>query len=146
MPPMAHCDSLFGRLQETLGRSTPEAARLGALQALTALAAGHGRLLASAALDSAGIAAKHCARCRVTAPTYCLFGPWLCWREQDPSPCHPRPALQPSRLPGVHACSGQCESVSLDSPHAELMAGAKESLGSRIIYCAKGGSYASITP
>ncbi|CAL8466413.1 g5949 [Coccomyxa elongata] len=48
--------------KEALNRSLPVPARLGALQALAALACGHGRSLASVAPESLALGAKHAAR------------------------------------------------------------------------------------
>lgn len=48
--------------QDALNRSLPVPARLGALQALAALASGHGRSLASVAPESLALGAKHAAR------------------------------------------------------------------------------------
>ena len=49
--------------QEVSNRSSPEAARLGALQALAALSDVHGRSLASSAMESLALAVKFTARC-----------------------------------------------------------------------------------
>ena len=49
--------------QEASNRGSPEAARLGALQALAALSDVHGRSLASSALESLTLAVKFTARC-----------------------------------------------------------------------------------
>ena len=50
--------------QEVSNRGLPEAARLGALQALAALSDAHGRSLASSAVESLALAVKFTARCR----------------------------------------------------------------------------------
>ena len=49
--------------QEVSNRGSPEAARLGALQALAALSDAHGRSLASSAVESLALAVKFTARC-----------------------------------------------------------------------------------
>ena len=63
---------------------------MGALQALTALAAGQGRSLASTALDSMGLAVKHstkCAHsllhmlCKVVSACSKLQQAWACLRQ-----------------------------------------------------------------
>jgi len=51
-------------VQEVTNRGSPEAARLGALQALAALSDAHGRSLASSALESLALAVKFTARYR----------------------------------------------------------------------------------
>ena len=68
--------SRCGDEQEVSNRGSPEAARLGALQALAALSDVHGRSLASSALESLALAVKFTARC-ACHPRTCSAGQLL---------------------------------------------------------------------
>lgn len=66
--------------QEALNRSLPLAARLGALQALAALSAAHGRSLASIAPESLALGVKHTARCAHSPASSCELASFGCER------------------------------------------------------------------
>ncbi len=74
-----HADTDFVT-QEVSNRGSPEAARLGALQALAALSDVHGQSLASSAMESLALAVKFTARCGHYFPTGfdTKHSPWHC--------------------------------------------------------------------